>query len=372
MKKCYGFLFVMALLHGCIVNARTISVVIASRSPQKIAAIKESFCEKFPEDVIVYVAYATRSGIPEQPIGFDIALQGVRNRIDSLPEDIGSVDYIVAIESYIEQSAVTQCWYDKGLVLVKTSSQETILTTIATYIPDEYVQLAQQLSCEVLKSGYSMTVGSAIQQSFVDKIINPLDWHREVEFGGVSRQQILKDALFKVLHADELNFIKNLVVSYPDFPKPGIIFANFLPILNNPQAFAMTIDLLVQRYKALNLNAVIGLESRGFILGAALAYELGVSFVPFRKPGKLPGPIYSVNYQKEYGFDTLVVSQDSLQPGQRVIIIDDLIATGGSARAAIELVHLTGAQPIEFVSLLKVAALEEQAYLSIPRFNLID
>ncbi len=161
-------------------------------------------------------------------------------------------------------------------------------------------------------------------------------------------------------------------MSYPDIPKTDIIFANFLPILYNPQAFAMTIDLLVQRYKALNLNAVIGLESRGFILGAALAYELGVSFVPFRKPGKLPGPIYSVNYQKEYGFDTLVVSQDSLQPGQRVIIIDDLIATGGSARAAIELVHLTGAQPIEFVSLLKVAALEEQAYLSIPRFNLID
>ncbi len=147
---------------------------------------------------------------------------------------------------------------------------------------------------------------------------------------------------------------------------------NFLPILNNERAFQFTIDFLAQRYATKNISAVIGLESRGFILAAALAYKLGVRFVPIRKPGKLPGALYSVSYKTEYSTDTLVLAQDSLKNGQRVIIIDDLIATGGSARAAIELVRLSGAQPIEFVTLLKVAALEEQARLSIPQFNLID
>jgi adenine phosphoribosyltransferase len=159
---------------------------------------------------------------------------------------------------------------------------------------------------------------------------------------------------------------------HPDFPKPGILFQNFLPILNDAQAFQYTIDFLAQRYAPKNISAVVGLESRGFILAAALAYKLGVRFVPIRKPGKLPGALYSVSYKTEYSMDTLVLAQDSLKSGQRVIIIDDLIATGGSARAAIELIRLAGAQPLEFVTLLKVAALEEQARLGIPQFNLID
>jgi adenine phosphoribosyltransferase len=182
----------------------------------------------------------------------------------------------------------------------------------------------------------------------------------------------LQDTLCKALHAEQLQFLKSLVAIYPNFPKPGITFANFLPISHNAQAFAMTIDMLAQRYKAQNISAIVGLESRGFILGAALAYELGVSFVPVRKPGKLPGAIYSVDYQKEYGFDTLVIAQDALSSDDRVIIIDDLIATGGSARAAIELVSFTGAQVVEFVSLLQVDELQEQVHLSVPRFNLID
>ena len=289
-----------------------------------------------------------------------------------MPENLGAADYIVSIENYIEQSSVTQRWYDKGLILCKQASQEIILTTKSVLIPDMYVKLAQEMSTDVSERGFSVTVGQAIQQSFPDRCIDKHDWHCEVEFGGVSRQQLLKDSLGKALHADTLHFLKSLVITYPDFPKPGITFANFLPILHEAQAFKMTIDLLAQRYRTKNISAIVGLESRGFILGAALAYELGVSFVPIRKPGKLPGAVYSVNYEKEYGFDTLVIAQDSIQPGQRVIIIDDLIATGGSARAAIELVRLAGGQPVEFVSLLQVDALEEFAYLSIPSFNLID
>lgn len=375
MKNLYRlFLFALIMSHVLVIHARTITVVIASQSPQKISAVKESFNERFPNDTILYIPHKTCSLIPEQPVGIDCAMQGVHNRLNHLPEQLLEADYIVSIENYIEQSSATQRWYDRGLVLLKEKSRETVLKTRPTFIPSNYVQLAQQMSSEISECGYTITIGTAIQQSLLDhnKPIDPFNWHCEIEFGGISRQSLLKEAIDKALYADELNFLKSLVVTYPDFPKPGITFSNFLPILNNAQAFQMTIDLLAQRYKTKNISAVVGLESRGFILGATLAYKLGVNFIPVRKPGKLPGPIYSVNYQKEYGFDTLVVSQDALQPGQRVIIIDDLIATGGSARAAIELVHLAGGQPIEFISLLKVEALEEQASLSIPSFNLID
>lgn len=373
MKRNNIFLFAVMMLHVVMIDAREITVVIASQSPQKIAAVQQAFCERFVQDTIRYIFCNTYSLVPAQPVGYDCALQGVWNRVHSLSEELQQVDYIVAIENYIEQSSTTQRWYDKGLVLVQEKSSPAIIViSKEVFIPEIYVELAREMSSDISELGYSTTVGQAIQQSFPDQCINPTDWHRESVFGGVSRQQLLQDTICKILHADEFHFLKSLVTIYPDFPKPGVTFANFLPILNNAQAFAMTIDLLAQRYKTQNISAIVGLESRGFILGAALAYKLGVSFVPVRKPGKLPGATHSVNYQKEYGFDTLVIAQDSLQAGQRVIIIDDLIATGGSARAVIELVRLAGGIPVEFVSLLKVDALQEQALLEIPTFNLID
>lgn len=371
MKKCFKFLCIGMLLHIVVLDARAITIVIASQSSQKIAAVKSAFEQKFADDDCVYLSYATYSGIPEQPIGHACALQGAYNRLRSVPKDI-EADYIVVIENYIEKSLATQRWYDKGLILVQHKSQEKVIETKPIFIPDVYVQLAQQLSQKICENGYTSTVGMAIQQSFHDRIIDPSNWHQEPEFGGVSRQELLQDALFKFLYADELNFLKSCVLVYPDFPKVGITFANFLPIVHNGKAFQLMIDMLDQRYSTKNIDVIVGLESRGFILGAALAYKLGVPFVPIRKPGKLPGLIYSVDYQKEYGFDTLVIAQDALQVGQRVLIIDDLIATGGSARAAIELVQQTGGIPAEFISLLQVTELKEHAILPIPSFNLID
>lgn len=358
--------------HMFVCYGRDISVVIASQSSQKIAAVQQAFSIKFPHDQITYRTCVSDSGIANQPVGYDCALQGVRNRFASVPQELLPADYVVAIENYIEQSPVTKRCYDKGLVLIKQGQQEMVLTTMPTYIPQEFVDLAQQLSDDVCESGYTTTVGCAIQYFFADRQIDPSDWHHEPEFGGVSRQQLLQDALRKILFADQLEYIKSFVTFYSNFPKLGITFANFLPILNDAQAFCMMIDLLVQRYQDRNITAIVGLESRGFIHGAALAHALGIRFVPVRKPGKLPGATYSVSYAKEYGFDTLVIAQDALTADDRVLIIDDLIATGGSARAAIELVSLTGAQPVEFASVLQVAELQEQVALTIPRFNLID
>lgn len=177
---------------------------------------------------------------------------------------------------------------------------------------------------------------------------------------------------FKTLHKADIALLKSQIALYPDFPKPGILFEDFFPLCSNEKAFKLCIDLLAERYKTQNIDVIVGLESRGFILGSALAYKLGVAFVPIRKPGKLPGLTYSVSYEKEYGLDTLTISKTALKKNQRVLIIDDLIATGGTAKAGIELVTLAGGIPVEFASILEVKELGGRKKLSIPSFNLLD
>lgn len=380
MKKIVVFapLGLMVLL-PFLIFARTITVVVASKSSGKAAATLAAFKEKFVDDAIEIIPYQSASLVPDQPIGYTVALKGARNRLQGLPEHlIATADYLVAIENYIEQSSLSHNWYDVGLVLCKQVSpaSEQIVLTQLTPIPDHFVQLAQSMSPAgtISDEGYPVTIGQTIQWTFIscDREVDPADWHKEPEFGGVSRQKLLQDAFFKALHAKEIDFLKSLLVLYPDFPKPGILFVDFFPLLKDSVGFQSIIDLLYERYKGKDIGAVVGLESRGFILGAALAYQLGVGFVPVRKPGKLPGAVYSVEYKKEYGTDTLVIAKNALKPGQRVLVIDDLIATGGSARAALELVTLAGGTTVEFISLLQVKELAEKARLGVPSFNVID
>ena len=195
MKKYNGLLFIIMTLNTFIIHAHTMTVVIASKSYQKISAVKEFFNEKYPHHDILYISHTSFSLIPEQPVGVDCALQGARNRLYSLPAKLLEADFVISIENYIEQSSETQRWYDIGLIVIKQPKKETVVISKSTFIPDEYVQLAQQMSTQISGLGYSTTVGVAIQQSFAGRDVDPSDWHREPEFGGVSRQQILKDAL---------------------------------------------------------------------------------------------------------------------------------------------------------------------------------
>lgn len=376
MNKFVSFGFLSISIWSFSIFAKDIKVVIASENSYKIDAVKQVFNERFPGDSIKFISHKSCSGIPEQPISKDIAQKGANNRISNLPHDLFSADYIVSIENYIEKLPYASSWCDKGLILIKDlSSQYNIVCfTSPTFIPAQFIELAKEMSgiSNISDEGYPVTIGQAIQKSLNYKSIDPQDWHREVEFGGISRKQLLYDALYKALNHQEIEFLKQQIKKYVDFPKPGIIFADFLPIFSNPDSLQICIDLLFKRYKEKNIDVVVGLESRGFILGSALAHKLGVGFVPVRKPGKLPGEIYSVTYQKEYGSDTLTISKNAFKQNQRVLIIDDLIATGGSARAAIKLVELAGGIPVEFVTLLQIKELAEQARLSIPAFNLID
>jgi len=128
----------------------------------------------------------------------------------------------------------------------------------------------------------------------------------------------------------------------PDFPVKGVLFKDITTLLKDPDAFQETIDALVDHYIDDEIDVVAAIESRGFIFGAPLAYELAAGFVPIRKPGRLPSEKISADYTLEYGTNTLEVHKDAIQPGQRVLLVDDVLATGGSAKAAAELVERLG------------------------------
>src|SRR5215216_6161165 len=138
--------------------------------------------------------------------------------------------------------------------------------------------------------------------------------------------------------------LKQHIRSVPDFPKTGILFYDITTLLREPQGFKMTIDMLATPYDGQDIDVVVGIESRGFILGAAVAERIGAGFIPIRKPGKLPAKTLKETYDLEYGKDALEIHEDAVEKGQRVLIVDDVLATGGTAAAAAELVRKLGGQ----------------------------
>ena len=138
--------------------------------------------------------------------------------------------------------------------------------------------------------------------------------------------------------------LKTLIRTVPDFPKPGILFYDITTLLKDKVGFAELIDALAAHYIGRDIDLVLGIEARGFIFGPALAYRLNAGFVPVRKPKKLPAPTVRVSYDLEYGADALEVHLDAIEPGQRVVIVDDLLATGGTMEATIKLVRQLGGE----------------------------
>jgi adenine phosphoribosyltransferase len=140
--------------------------------------------------------------------------------------------------------------------------------------------------------------------------------------------------------------LKKFIRDIPDFPKPGILFRDITPLLAHPEALRETVRQLAEPYRGKNINAVVAAEARGFIFAAPMAIELGAGFVPVRKPGKLPYDRHSFRYDLEYGSDTLEMHVDGVPPGARVLVVDDLLATGGTVGACVKLLEKTGANII--------------------------
>ncbi|MEP6906559.1 MAG: adenine phosphoribosyltransferase [Pseudoxanthomonas sp.] len=147
---------------------------------------------------------------------------------------------------------------------------------------------------------------------------------------------------------------QSLLRDIPDFPKPGILFKDITPVLANARAFAEAVDEMAAPWHETPLDAVVGIESRGFILGAALALSLGVGFVPVRKPGKLPARTLSLDYALEYGSDRLQIHADAMPPGARIIVVDDVLATGGTLKAALALARQQGADVVGAAVLIEL------------------
>ncbi|MGB8019768.1 MAG: adenine phosphoribosyltransferase [Candidatus Nanopelagicales bacterium] len=156
---------------------------------------------------------------------------------------------------------------------------------------------------------------------------------------------------------ERLAEIRARIRDVADFPKPGILFRDITTVLRDPDAWRTTVEQMCAAVDGWDFDVVVGIESRGFILGAAIAYELGCGFVPVRKPGKLPAAVHSVDYDLEYGLDSLEIHQDALEPGRRVLIVDDLLATGGTAAATARLIHECGGTVAGVVFLVELEGL---------------
>ncbi|MCE5277979.1 MAG: adenine phosphoribosyltransferase [Planctomycetaceae bacterium] len=158
--------------------------------------------------------------------------------------------------------------------------------------------------------------------------------------------------------------LAKVIRDVPDFPKPGIIFKDITPLLASAEAMDQCIGDLVAPFRDKGIRAVVGIESRGFIFGAAAACRLGAGFVPVRKPGKLPAKTLSISYELEYGTDSIEIHADALVPGQRVLMMDDLLATGGTMAAACHLVEKLGAQIVGVAFVVELCFLPGRAKLA--------
>ena len=158
--------------------------------------------------------------------------------------------------------------------------------------------------------------------------------------------------------------LRPFIRDIPDWPKPGIVFKDITPVMKDPAALAMAVEMMVSPFRGKHIDVVAGAESRGFIFGTALAQSLSAGFIPVRKPRKLPWKTHGVDYELEYGTDRLEVHQDAIHPGQRVLLADDLLATGGTMRACCDLVHKMGGELVGITLLIELAFLNGRARIA--------
>jgi adenine phosphoribosyltransferase len=165
------------------------------------------------------------------------------------------------------------------------------------------------------------------------------------------------------LTLEQSAWLKQYIRNIPDYPQPGILFRDITPLLQDAVALKFTIETMANRYRSQQIDQVVGIESRGFIFGTPLAYLLGTGFVPVRKKGKLPSQVISVEYELEYGSNVLEIHTDSIQPGQRILVVDDLLATGGTTAGTVKLVEQLGVQVVSLAFLIELAGLEGRSRL---------
>ncbi|KAA9000146.1 adenine phosphoribosyltransferase [Affinibrenneria salicis] len=175
--------------------------------------------------------------------------------------------------------------------------------------------------------------------------------------------------------AQQIDLIKNSIKSIPDYPKPGILFRDITSLLEEPAAYAASIEMLTSRYRDAGITKVVGTEARGFLFGAPVALALGVGFVPVRKPGKLPRETLKETYDLEYGQDSLEIHRDSIKPQDNVLVIDDLLATGGTVEATVKLIRQLGGSVTHaafVINLFDLGGAQRLENMGVDCYSLVD
>ena len=169
-----------------------------------------------------------------------------------------------------------------------------------------------------------------------------------------------------------MDYLKQKIRTIPDFPKSGILFRDITTLLADPEAFKYVIDLFIEHYRKEQIDLVVGIESRGFIVGAPLALGLDKGFIPVRKAGKLPGPTHGVEYELEYGTDLVEVHKDAIEKGSRVLMVDDLLATGGTMEGSSKLIEKAGGIINGYAFVIELIDLKGRSRLDKPVYSLVS
>jgi adenine phosphoribosyltransferase len=174
------------------------------------------------------------------------------------------------------------------------------------------------------------------------------------------------------LQLPDVDSLRKVLRTIPDFPKPGILFYDITPVLASPTALAMAVEFMTQPFREQQVDVVVGIESRGFIFGTAVARNLSAGFVPVRKPGKLPGKTRRAEYALEYGTDAVEIHADAVRPGMKVLMVDDLLATGGTMAAACQLVRELGGEIVAAAFIIELCFLNGRAKLAdVPIYSVL-
>ncbi|KAI3460158.1 hypothetical protein Pfo_016821 [Paulownia fortunei] len=224
------------------------------------------------------------------------------------------------------------------------------------------VSLSYLDSGNSVKSNFFLPYSNATTARSSSRRENQLIYHESTGGAAAAKRQPMSVAHMASSNVDDTNDrisrISSSIRVIPDFPKPGIMFQDITTLLLDPKAFKDTIDLFVERYKGQNINVVAGVEARGFIFGPPIALAIGAKFVPMRKPKKLPGEVISEEYSLEYGTDKMEMHVGAVQPGERAVVVDDLIATGGTLSAAIRLLERVGVHVVECACVIELPELK--------------
>lgn len=339
-------------------------ILITSKSELKVSSVKKFFDDKGIQYEVTTVN-CDGCQLPPQPF-IDSDYDGFyfpRERMNyaSKTHNLNNYDYIVAIENGIrcvKDVFSRDLYLDVCYVLILHQGILSKGWEGKYPVPKEYLQKLfsnKLINYNEHMQGYPITIGELIHQD--NPLINPKNWFNtrpeqinsslNACFQDLTNNQQIKKELLAVYK------------SYENYPKPGINFHDIFPLLRNPTVFKKMINFMAQRYQYDQIDYIVGLESRGFVLGAPLALQLGVGFVPVRKAGKLPGEVIQISYGKEYGIDVCEMQKD-IPKGSRVLLVDDLIATGGSLQAGVDLCQQLNCEIVDCVVLREVGELKEK------------